>query len=172
MELPSLPCSLESFASYVEAANSPAKVTEATSPFKAYEGKLRQIYAQEPHHEAVSLGHLVPVYQDSRSNLSIKARDLSTESGEERDKYILPLDTDQRRKHGANATTPTFREFKKNFDIFSESSLVDLKWDNVVAAGSSVVTALLPVDAPHNTSKVNEFVVGKQIKANNLPSER
>ncbi len=169
MELPTLPCSLESFPSYIEAADSAVKVTEAVQPFKIYEGKLRQLYAQEPQHEAVSQSHLVPVYQDSRSILSVKARDLEHESKEEREKYLLPLSTDTRRKNGANATAPTFREFKKNFDIFSESSLVDLKWDNVVAAGSSVVTALLPVNAPHNTSKVRTCAFAKEAEANILP---
>lgn len=37
--------------------------------------------------------------------------------------------------------------------LFSESSLVDLDWSNVIVAGSGVVTALLPVPAPHNESK-------------------
>lgn len=32
---------------------------------------------------------------------------------------------------------------------------MDLDWSNVVAAGSAVVTALLPVPAPHNESKRN-----------------
>jgi hypothetical protein len=45
------------------------------------------------------------------------------------------------------------KEFQKNFALFSESSLVDLDWSNVVAAGSAVVTCLLPVPAKHNKSK-------------------
>lgn len=155
MELPTLPCALDGLPAHIEAANTPAKVTEVVQPFKAYEAKLRQIYAQEPNHQAVSQNHLIPVYQGSQLDLSIKARDLSIESQQEQNKYLLSLSADKRRKHGSNATTSTFREFKKNFDIFSESSLVDLNWDNVIAAGSSVVTALLPVDAPHNASKVS-----------------
>lgn len=161
MEFPTLPCSLDSFPAYIEAAKTAAVVTEAVLPFKAYEARLRQIYAQEPNHQAVSQNHLIPVYKGSRLDLSIKARDFSTEGQQEQDKYLLSLSADQRRKHGSNATTSTFREFKKNFDIFSESSLVDLKWDNVVAAGSSVVTALLPVDAPHSASKVSTTFPGK-----------
>jgi hypothetical protein len=43
------------------------------------------------------------------------------------------------------------KEFKNNFNLFSESSLVDLDWSNVVAAGSSVVTSLLPVMVSYPT---------------------
>ena len=169
MELPTLPCSLESFPSHLVTTDSPGKVTDLLQPFRAYESRLRQIYAQDPHHQAVSQNHLVPVYQGTRSDLTIKARDLSLESKQEQEKYLLPLSAERRRKNGSNATTSTFREFKKNFDIFSESSLVDLKWDNVIAAGSSVVTALLPVDAPHNDSKVR-ITSFKQAEANDMPT--
>lgn len=48
---------------------------------------------------------------------------------------------------------PTKRDFETNFDIFTESSLRHLDWNNVVAAGSSVVTSLLSVDQPHNESR-------------------
>jgi len=157
MELPTLPTPLDHFASYIEAADTPARVEQLIQPFKVYESKLRQIYAQEPNHQAVTQNHLVPVYQDSQVKLSIKARDISAGNKLDQEKYLLPLSADKRRAHATNAATPTFREFKKNFDIFSESSLVDLRWANVVAAGSSVVTALLPVDAPHNESKVSPY---------------
>ncbi len=43
--------------------------------------------------------------------------------------------------------------FKKDFPLFSESSLVDLDWSNVVAAGSSVVTPFLPAPDKFSTSK-------------------
>lgn len=36
---------------------------------------------------------------------------------------------------------------------YRESSLADFDWSNVVAVGSSVVTALLPVPDQYNTSK-------------------
>lgn len=155
MELPLLPCSFEDVPSYLEKAPSHSSVAEFVEPFKVYESKLRQIYAQEPTHDAVSKNHLVPVFQDGTANLTIKARDLEAEKDVEKEKYLLEIPEKKRRKNGSSATTTTLRDFKKNFNLFSEQSLSELKWDNVVAAGSSVVTALLPVDAPHNESKVS-----------------
>ena len=155
MDLPSLPCAFADFPAYLETAQTPEAVREKVDPFKAYEHRLRQIYAQEPSHQAVPENHLVPIYQDAFSKLTVKARDIAQESEDLKSKYLLPISDEQRRAHLSPATTPSLREFKKNLDIFSESSLVDLHWDNVVAAGSSVVTALLPVEAPHNASKVS-----------------
>lgn len=57
----------------------------------------------------------------------------------------MPLKDEERKKSGSPAVVSSFKEFQKNFNLFSESSLIDLDWDNVVAAGSSVTTALLPV---------------------------
>ena len=62
---------------------------------------------------------------------------------------------------GASATLPDgspaivefIREFKNNLNVFSESSLVDLDWSNVVVAGSAVVTSLLAVPKEHASSK-------------------
>jgi hypothetical protein len=69
------------------------------------------------------------------------------------DKYIMPLQIKDRKQDGALANVESLHEFKKNFNLFSESSLADLDWTNVVAAGSAVVTALLPVPDKYNTSK-------------------
>jgi len=65
----------------------------------------------------------------------------------------MPLQFKDRKLDGAPATVESLQDFKKNFNLFSESSLADLDWTNVVAAGSSVVTALLPVPDKYNTSK-------------------
>jgi hypothetical protein len=45
------------------------------------------------------------------------------------------------------------QDFQQNFNLFSESSLSDLDWNNVVAAGSAVTTALLPVPTKWAGSK-------------------
>ncbi|OQV00178.1 Ankyrin repeat-containing protein [Cladophialophora immunda] len=128
-----------------------AGVAEAVEPFKAYESKLREIYAQQPDHPAALANHLVPVFKDAP--ISVRARDLTQESDAEKDKYLLALPREARRTDGSPATTQTLKDFRTNFNLFSESSLVDLDWSNVVCAGSAVVTSLLPVGAPHNESK-------------------
>jgi len=53
----------------------------------------------------------------------------------------------------APAVVSSFQEFQQNFNLFSESALADLDWSNVVAAGSAVTTALLPVPEKWRGSK-------------------
>ncbi|KAK7211422.1 hypothetical protein V2G26_018600 [Clonostachys chloroleuca] len=79
--------------------------------------------------------------------------DLSTESVEEKSRYIMPLAEDKRRANGSPATVSDLSEFQKNFNVFSESSLAEMNWDNVVAAGSSVVNCLLPVPEEYKMPK-------------------
>ena len=81
----------------------------------------------------------------------MKARSLEDEGQNER--YIMPLDFEDRKPNGSRAIVQDFHSFRQNFNLFSEGSLSELDWSNVVAAGSSVVTALLPVPEKHNTSK-------------------
>ena len=128
-------------------------VLEATKPYMQFESKLREIFAQEPDHPAVRENHLVPVFASDAPQARVRARDPDKESNEVKDRYLLPLADDQRKKNDSLATVKDLAAFKTNFNVFSESSLVDLDWNNVVACGSSAVTALLPVDAPHNESK-------------------
>ena len=153
MELPSLPVPVAEFISFVNKhPKNQAGVAKAVDPFKVFEGKLREVYAQHPDHPAANQNHLVPIFHGDSA--TIRARDLDNESPAEKDKFLLPLRDDARRKDGSPAAVQSLKEFKTNFNLFSESSLVDLDWNNVVCAGSAAVTSLLPVDAPHNESKV------------------
>lgn len=154
MELPSLPLPLLDFTRHVEAVRTREQLIEALRPYTEYEATLRQIFAQQPDHPAASQNHLVPVFDGgNQSRLTIKARDLSVESDVYKEKFLLPLSDADRKATGAAATVKSLRDFKTNFNLFSESSLIDLDWNNVIAAGSSAVTALLPVPPPHNESK-------------------
>ncbi|KIW13836.1 hypothetical protein PV08_06616 [Exophiala spinifera] len=152
MELPKPPVPVPEFVDYVNRyPKSQAGVAEAVKPFKAFESKLREVYAQHPDNPAATANYLVPVFDSAP--LTIRARDTGQEPSTEQEKYLLPLTDELRRKHESPATVQSLKEFKTNFNVFSESSLVDLDWSNVVVAGSAVVTSLLPVDAPHNESK-------------------
>lgn len=153
MELPNIPVPIPDFIDHVNKhSKSQAGVAEAVKPFKAFESKLREVYAQYPDDPAATADHLVSVFDSAP--LTIRARDPSQEATTEQEKYLLPLTDELRRKHDSPATVQSLKEFKTNFNVFSESSLVDLDWSNLVVAGSAVVTSLLPVDAPHNESKV------------------
>ncbi|KAK4938155.1 hypothetical protein LTR66_015120, partial [Elasticomyces elasticus] len=68
-------------------------------------------------------------------------------------KYLLPLSAKDRKPNGSPAIVPTVEEFRKNFALFTEGCLSDIDWSNVVAAGSAVVTSLLPVPEQYRNSK-------------------
>lgn len=158
MDLPPLPCPVSEFVSYVNKhSQSQAGVAEAGQPFINFESKLREVYAQHPGNSAATANHLVSIFENDP--VTIRARDLPSESTKEKEKYLLPLPDHLRRENGSPATVGSLKEFKTNFNLFSESSLADLDWSNVVVAGSAAVTSLLPLDAPHNESKVIAFII-------------
>jgi hypothetical protein len=153
MELPRLPVPVADFVKLVnKQPKTQAGIAKAVEPFKAFENKLREIYAQQPDHPATTQNHLVSVFDNEQ--IEIRARNIAKESPAETSTYLIPLPDAARRNHGSPATTGSLKDFKTNFTLFSESSLVDLDWSNVVCAGSAVVTSLLPVDHPHNETKV------------------
>jgi ankyrin repeat protein len=153
MELPKLPFPIDQFLHEASKCRTQKDIHDLTKPYKEYEAKLRGIYAQHPDHPAAKDNHLVPVFADGSPAMTIRARDLDKEPNQVKDQYLLALSDDQRKTNGTAATVKDLASFKTNLNIFSESSLADLDWSNVIAAGSSVVTALLPVNKPHNESK-------------------
>lgn len=154
-EMPKLPSGhVKAFIPYL-AKHPNTPIAELLEPYKAFESELRKVYAQDPTHEAVRDGsvNLVPIFDGHESELKIRARNLDTETEEGASKYIMTLKDDDRRKDGSSAIVSSFKDFQQNFNLFSESSLADLNWDNVVAAGSAVTTALLPVPEKWSGSK-------------------
>lgn len=146
-QIPKLPTeSVKDFIPYISKYPD-TPLDQLLAPFKAFESELRKIYAQQPTHVAVSVPNvnLVPIFDGHEKEVTVRARSLKTESEVERSHFIMPLKHGERKKSGSPALVSSFKEFQKNFNLFSESSLIDLDWDNVVAAGSSVTTSLLPV---------------------------
>ncbi|OAG06714.1 ankyrin [Paraphaeosphaeria sporulosa] len=152
--LPDVPAKHADFVSYVE-SHPDTSLLELLEPYKKYDAKLREIFAQEPDHPVLADEHLnvVPVFNGHTSSLKIRARDLDSESQEEKERYIMSLGAEERRPNNSPAIVQDIKEFQQNFALFCESSLVDLDWSNVVAAGSSVVTCLLPVPKQYKESK-------------------
>jgi hypothetical protein len=152
MDLPSLPASMEDFLPYLADQED---VTAALKPYKDYEGTLRATFAQQGDNAILNDHHIntVPLFAGHEQSVKVRARDVEHQSDEEKEKYLLPLSATDRRSNGSPALVGPLNEFRSNFSLFFESSLVDLDWENVVAAGSSVVTSLLPVDAAHNESR-------------------
>ena len=151
-ELPSVPASHKDFVKYI--GESPrTSIQDFVRPYNDFEAKLREGFAQHRDHQAIQDPNVnaVPIFDGREDLLCIKARSLNNEV--ENEKFIMPLKPGNRKPGGAPAVVQSLGDFKKNFNLFSESSLVDLDWNNVVAAGSSVVTPLLPVPGKYNTSK-------------------
>lgn len=152
--LPPLPAPHFQFVQYV-ASNPNKPMVELVQPYKDHDAKLREVFAQEPGNDLLNDPHInvVPVFNDQTTNLTIRARDLAGETREEREKYVMPLASRDRKKSGAPAVVSNLKDFQHNFTVFSEASLSDLDWSNVVAAGSSVVTSMLPVPEEYSGSR-------------------
>ncbi len=128
-------------------------IQKVVTPYNQFEAKLREGFAQHREHEAIQNLNVnaVPLFHEGNDVLRIRAR--NTDDPLRNAKYLMPLNAKDQKPEGAPATVQSLQDFKTNFNVFSESSLMDLDWSNVVAAGSSVVTALLPVPIEHSTSK-------------------
>ncbi|EFQ28840.1 hypothetical protein CGRA01v4_10283 [Colletotrichum graminicola] len=131
------------------------KMVDILGPYRKYEAQLRSVFAQDRQNPALADPHinLLPLFTEDTKNIKTRARFLAAETQEEKDRYIMVLPDGKRRPDGSPAVVSGITEFQKNFNIFSESSLIDMNWDNVVAAGSSVIDTLLPVPPEFNTSK-------------------
>lgn len=150
--LPKVPVPHKNFISFINEKRV-EEIQELVAPYNQYEAKLREGFAQHHEHESVldPKVNAVPLFQKDNNVLRVRARNTDDQSRNE--KYLMPLNAKDRKPEGAPATVESMQDFKKNFNLFSESSLADLDWSNVVAAGSSVVTALLHVPNEHSTSK-------------------
>lgn len=130
-------------------------LVELITPYRKYEAHLRETFAQDRDSELLKdpYVNVLPLFTDDTPDIKIRARDLESESDEEKARYIMSLPDDIRRAHGSPAVVSDLKEFRRNFNVFSESALVELDWSNVVAAGSSVVNCLLPVPEQYSGTK-------------------
>jgi hypothetical protein len=153
-DLPTLPAPHAELAKYIS-DNQGKTVVDILQPYRQYEARLREVYAQDRQNPALDDPYLnvLPLFNENTKYITARARDLAAESEEEKSRYIMPLPDNKRLANGSPATVSDLGGFQKNFNVFSESSLVDLDWTNVVAAGSSVVNCLLPVPKEFNTTK-------------------
>lgn len=150
-ELPRIPVPHKLFVPYV-VEHKFTSIKELVEPYNIFESKLREGFAVHPDHPVVQdlNVNLVPVF-GSHNLLRTQARKVDDDVVNQQ--YIMPLKPEDRKPSGSPVVVDSVKDFKKNFNLFSESSLIDLDWANVVAAGSSVVTPLTPVPEKYNTSK-------------------
>jgi len=152
--VPKLPAPHADLVKYI-AAHSEKPLKEIIEPYRKYEAHLRQTFAQEPDNELLKdpYVNMLPLFTEDTPTIKIRARNLASETEEEASKYIMPLPKDVRRPDGSPAVVASHKEFQRNFNVFSESSLVEIDWSNVIAAGSSVVNCLVPVPDEYNGTK-------------------
>lgn len=152
--LPRLPTPHKELTRYI-ADHPETPIAEILQPYREYETTLRQLYAQDPGNQVLRIPDLIilPLFTIDSPGIHIRARDPAAESEQQTQQYIMAFPDAQRRPGGSPAVVESFEEFQNNFNVFSESSLTELDWTNVVAAGSSVVNCLLPVPERYNTSK-------------------
>lgn len=152
--LPKLPVPHRELARYI-AEHPDEPIAGIMQPYRDYEAQLRRVYAQDRQNPALDDPHLnvLPLFTEDTKFVSTRARDIASESPEETSRYIMSLPQEKRRAHGSPATVTDLTEFRRNFNIFSESSMAELDWNNVVAAGSSVVNTLLPVPKEFSMTK-------------------
>ncbi|KAH8161559.1 hypothetical protein CIB48_g6686 [Xylaria polymorpha] len=153
-QLPKLPATHNELVNYI-AGHPNTSMAQLTEPYRKFEAKLREMYAQERNNPVLDDPYLnvLPLFTKDTPAIQTRARNLDDETQEQKDKYIMPLPDDKRRPNGSPAVVESLKEFRYNFGVFSESSLADMDWDNVVAAGSSVVNCLLPVPPEYKKSK-------------------
>ncbi|KAI0547666.1 ankyrin repeat protein [Xylaria curta] len=153
-QLPKLPALHNELVNYI-ARHPDVSMAELMGPYRQFEAKLREMYAQERNNPVLDDPYLnvLPLFTKDTPAIQTRARNLDGETQEQKDKYIMPLPEDKRRPNGSPAVVESLKEFRHNFSVFSESSMADMDWDNVVAAGSSVVNCLLPVPAEYKKSK-------------------
>jgi hypothetical protein len=151
--LPPLPAQHAQFIEHV-ATHPQTAISDLSEPYLLYETELRRPFDEQLEHtyEAAEENTLVPIFAGQERQLKIRARDLSAETQSQKEAYILPLSPESRKANGVPPVVSNFEEFKKNLSVFSERSLVDVDWSNVVAAGGAAAACLLPVPAPHNKS--------------------
>lgn len=139
--LPSLPAPFNQLLQHIE-KNSATNNLDLFKPYRDYDAKIRGLYAQDPKSIRDGEGNIVSVFDGPV--LKTRARKLDAETEKEKDCYIMSLSHDNRHASGSPAIVENLKEFKNNFSVFTEQSLSDMDWSNVVVAGSAALTPLLP----------------------------
>lgn len=144
-------------------------LSSALQPSLDDEAVLRKLFATDKTNTRLTDIHvgLVDVFDAPADIRTTRARVVKDETDLSA-KFILPLSREHRREDGAPAIVSSLDEFKKNWAIFTEGSLVQLlDWNNVVAAGGSVQACLAPLP---NSAKVSRKALRKHFHTNAYPT--
>jgi hypothetical protein len=151
---PELPAPLSGLVKYIH-EHPEIPVSQILGPYHKHEGYLRALFAQDGQNPILDNPYVntLPLFTEVSELVTTRARNPALETEEERSRYIMPLSDQKRRKDGSPAIVASLAEFQRNFSIFSEASLAEMDWSNVVAAGSSIVNCLLPIPEEYKVNK-------------------
>jgi hypothetical protein len=132
----------------------PVSLDDALKPSLDDEAHLRRLFATDNKNARLNNPYvgLVDIFDAPVDIRTTRARVVQNEI-DLSDKYLMPLTQSRRRKEGTAAMASSLEEFNQNWSIFSEGSLSLLDWNNVIAAGGSVLACLLPVPDASKSSK-------------------
>ena len=127
------------------------------SPSIEKETELRRLWAQDRknYHLLNPYINLISVF-DAPAESGIRSTRARIVKDEEdlAVKYIFPIPAERRRKDFEPCIVNSLKEFQRNWAIFTEGSLSQLTdWNNVIAAGGSVLGCLLPLSPKKSESK-------------------
>ncbi|PFH47157.1 hypothetical protein AMATHDRAFT_68340 [Amanita thiersii Skay4041] len=151
----------EAFLSRIEALPGGLGVSldEVLKPSLEDEAELRRLFATDRGNQRLSDPYvgLVDVFAAPASIRTTRARVVNVDQPDEGDlnaKHVMPLAAEKRRKEGEPCMVADLAEFKKNWAVLTEGSLSQLvDWNNVVAAGGSVLACLMPLAEEDKVSK-------------------
>ncbi|KAL4261679.1 Ankyrin repeat protein [Pleurotus pulmonarius] len=139
----------------------PVVLDDVLQPSLEDEAVLRTLFATDRDNARLKDIHvgLVDVFDAPSAIRTTRARTVKDEEDLSA-QHIMPLAADDRRKEGTPCAVETLEDFKKNWAVFTEGSLSALPlgthgWNNVVAAGGSVLACVAPVPDEAKTSKRN-----------------
>jgi len=141
----------------------------ALQPSLDEETELRKLFATDRQNAVLGNPHvgLVNVFDAPDAIRTTRAR-VVQDKADLSAKHVMPLSLENRRKEGTPAMVFDLEEFKKNWAIFTEGSLSQLvDWNNVVAAGGSVLACLTPLE---EENKISKRAIRKHYHSNAYPT--
>lgn len=111
------------------------------------EAVLRCFFATDRSHPRLANPYvgLLSVFDAPESLRTTHARIVKDEAHSMR-QHVFPLKPEKRCKEGEPATVASLADFQRNWAVFTEGSLsLITDWNNMVAAGGSVLACLLPL---------------------------
>lgn len=122
------------------------------------ETELRRLFAKMDSNNKVLNDHeplagLIDVFAANEAIRVTQARDASDQANTEAE-HVFPLKKEQRRSSGLPSMVADIDQFRNSWTVFTEGALSQLTdWNNVVAAGGSVLASLLPLPDHAKSSK-------------------